>query len=540
MTPSSLRGRPRRAASHLPARVAHAVLGAVVAVLWLVLPGTTTDRATPAGPAPSAAAQPTRTEETATADLVLPLLALGTALALGAYGHVRRARRLRTRTTPGGPRPGPAPGAALTDLDERARAALVVADDCVRVSSEELDFAAARADAGAVAPYARAVDAARAELTEALRMRRRYDEGVPAEEAARHQALAGIVGRCAEAGRLLDEAAAGFDRLRALEEAEGFGGALEVAEGRFRELAGRTGAAEAAFADLAPRYSPAARAPVVGYAEQAKDRLVFATTRLNRARQCADRGERDRAVAHLRAAEGAVAQAGILVAAVGRQADLLTRAAELVPAALTGAEAELAGARERAGAEAGVRRERGEAASGVARERAGAVDVPVGELRARVLHADAVLSAVREELTSGPCDPLDLLLRIARVTAPVAAGRAAVLPAAAALVARGAVAAAADYVATHRGAVGAEARTVLTAARDAEETDPLTAEALARQARQLAERDVRARGHPDAAPGTGVSGALLGGVLLGPAPADAPAPSFGGPRTRARRTPRAP
>jgi hypothetical protein len=498
--------------------VAHAVLGAVVAVLWLVLPGMTPDRGTPAGPAPSAAAQGQEVEETATADLVLPLLALGAAVVLGAYGYLRRSRRARTRTTPGGPRPGPGSGAPLAELDERARAALVVADDCVRVGAEELDFAAARADADAVAPYARAMAAARAELTEAFRMRRRYDEGVPAEHAARRQALAGIMGRCAEAGRLLDEEAAGFDRLRDLEEAEGFGGALDVAEARFRELAGRTGAAEAAFTDLARRYPPAARAPVVGCVEQAKDRLVFATTRLNQARQCADRGERGRAVAHLRAAEGAVAQAGILVGAVDRQVALLARAAELLPAALTGAEAELAGARAQAGAAA----------------------VPAGELRARLLHADAVLSVVREELTSGPYDPLDLLHRIVRVTAPVAAGRAAVLSAAAALVARGAVAAAADYVATHRGAVGAEARTVLAAAQDAEEADPLAAEALARQARQLAERDVRAHGHPDAAPGTGTAGALLGGILLGPDPTEAPPASYGGPRTRARRTPRLP
>ncbi|MEV5340786.1 hypothetical protein AB0K93_20275 [Streptomyces sp. NPDC052676] len=517
MTRSFIRGRPRRAASHISARVAHAVLGAVVAVLWLVLPGMTPDPGTPAGAAPSAAAQRQEVEETATADLVLPLLALGAAVVLGAYGYLRRSRRTRTRTTPGGPRLGPS-GPPLAELDERARAALVVADDCVRVGAEELDFAAARADADAVAPYARAVAAARAELTEAFRMRRRYDEGVPAEHAARRQALAGIVGRCAEAGRLLDEEAAGFDRLRDLEEAEGFGGALEVAEARFRELAGRTGAAEAAFADLARRYPPAARAPVVGCVEQAKDRLVFATARLNQARQCADRGERGRAVAHLRAAEGAVAQAGILVGAVDRQAALLARAAELVPAALTGAEAELAGAREQAGAAA----------------------VPAGELRARLLHADAVLSVVREELTSGPYDPLDLLHRIVRVTAPVAAGRAAVLSAAAALVARGAVAAAADHVATHRGAVGAEARTVLAAAQDAQEADPLAAEALARQARQLAERDVRAHGHPDAAPGTGTAGALLGGILLGPDPTEAPPASYGGPRTRARRTPRLP
>jgi hypothetical protein len=519
VTPSLIRGRPRRAGPHISARLAHTLLGAVVVVLWLVLPGMTTapGAATAMVPAsPTAAAQREEIEETTTADLVLPLLALGAAVALGAYGYARRVRRARTRTTPGGQLAGPAPGAPLADADERARAALVAADDWVRTSRAELDFAAPRADAEAVAPFERTLRAAEAELAAAFRMRRRYDEGVPAEESARRQALAGIEGRCAEAGRLLDAQAAAFDRLRALE--QGIGGALEAAETRFRELAGRTGAAEAALADLTRRYPPGASASVVGYVEQAKDRLVFATTRLNQARQCADRDETGRAVAHLRAAEDAVAQAGTFVTAVDRLAARLPRAAALVPASLTGAEAELA----------------------ATRARAADPKIPAGELRARILHADAVLSVVRDELTSGPYDPLDLLHRIVRVTAPVGAGRAGVLSAAGALVARTAVAAAEDFVGTHRGTVGAEARTRLAAARAARENDPLAAEALARQARLLAEQDVRTHGHPDAAPGTGVGGALLGGILLGTDPDTAPAASFGGPRTRDRRAPEPP
>ncbi|MEV8553086.1 hypothetical protein AB0L04_25145 [Streptomyces glaucescens] len=513
MTTSPARGHPRRATTHLSARVAHAVLGAVVAVLWLALPGTTTTEEARAvlAPGPGASAQRAEAEETATADLVLPLLAVGAAAVIGGYAYVRRGRR--ARTAPGGPPPGPATGVPLADLDERARAVLVAADDWVRTSREELDFAELGLGTGAVAPYARTLAAARAELTEAFRMRQRYDEGIPGDQAARRQALAGIVGRCVEAGRLLDAEAAGFDRLR--DAGDGLAGALEVAETRFRELTGRTGTAGALLGELAGRYPRAALAPVAGHVEQAKDRLVFATAGLNQARQCADRGEHGPAAARLRAAEGAIAQADLLVRAVGRLAAELSEAAALLPAALTGAEAELAGAR----------------------ERAGAASAPGGEQRARVLHADAVLAAVREELTAGPYDPLGLLHRVVRATSPVADGRAGVLPAAAALAARSAVAAAEDFVAVHRGAVGAEARTRLAAAHDARRADPLAAHSLARQARQLAERDVRAHGHPDAAPGTGTAGALLGGILLGPDPVTAPAAGFGGPGTRARHGP---
>ncbi|WP_344605796.1 hypothetical protein [Streptomyces glaucus] len=521
MTRSSIRGRPRGTTSHRSVRVAHAVLGGTAGVVWLVLPAVTRDSDVPVAvepdrPAASAVARDARNGEddgTSAADLVLPLVTAGAVAVLAGYGRLRRIRRARTRTTPGGAAVEP-PVPPLADLDGSARAALVEADDCVRTSREELGFAEARSGAAAVADFARAVREAEAELSAAFRMRQRYDDGLPGEAAARRHALAGIVGRCREAGRRLDAEAGAFDRLRGL--AADPGAALEVAEARFRELTGRTGAAQALLADLGGRYAPSATAPVAGYAERATDRLVFATARLNRARQTADAGDRARAAGHLRAAEGAVAQAAVLVAAVGRLAAALATAAALVPAALTGAEAELAGARE-----------------GPARAPAAAAEVSADEPRTRIPHADAALAAVREELTGGPYDPLGALRRIVRAVTPLAAGRAGVLPVAALLVARAAAGAAAGFVATHRGAVRAEARTRLAEAERllaADPPHPLAADALARRARELAEQDVRRHRRPAAE-----ADAVLGGILLGGAPDGGPPPSFGGPRTRARR-----
>ncbi|MEU0598858.1 hypothetical protein ABZ484_11470 [Streptomyces sp. NPDC006393] len=569
---------------------------------------------------PVAAAPAPRQDESSTSDLVLPLVAVGTAVVLAGYGYVRRTRRVRTRTTPGGgpgggpaPPPGPSPSAAL---EERARDALVLADDCVLTCHEELGFAEDRFGAEAIAPFARAVRAAEAELAAAFGMRRRYDHGLPADTAGRRQALAGMIGRCEETGRLLDAAADGFDELRGLR--RGAGGALEVAEARFRELTGRTAAAGPALAALGERYGPEAVTSVTGYVEQAKDRLVFATSRLNRARQTADLGSPSGALPHLRAAEGAVAQAGVLVGAVERLATELSSAARLVPAALTGAEARLA--RIRPGTEAAAARlgggparaavtapvpgessggpvpggppgtapDSGAAGSPASSERARAdapaaagrapavvpggvggtgpgapeaprgpaapraagvasevvpVDLPVGELRARLGHADRVLAGVREELVAGPYDPLDALRRIVRAVAPVpvGGGRAGVLSAAAELVARSATAGAADFVATHRAAVGVAARTHLAEARRLLDSDPEAADSLSRQARDLAEQDVRVHGNPyagDTEPAAGIAGALLGGVLLGEEPDGGPPTGFGGPHTRGRwRTP---
>lgn len=498
-------------------RLAHAVLGAVVGAGWLVLPVMTVGARAPV-PAASdgtvAGAAAPQQDGTSTADLVLPLVAGVAAVVLAGYGYLRRTRRARTRTTPGTVSVAP-PAPTTADSERQARAALVLADDCVRTSREELAFVQARFTEADTEPFVHALRAAETELAAACAIRWRYEQGVPEDHTARRQALVGVVGRCAEAGRRLDAAAPALDRLRDLA-GPGLAGALEVAEGRFRELTGRTLTAEETLTALHGRCPPSALAPVTGHLEQAKDRLVFATIRLNEARQTADAGDAERAAGRLRAAEGAVAQAGVLVTGVERLAAQLREAAELVPAALTGAEAEIAAARQ------------------------GGVGKPLtsGELHARLAHADGVLAAVREELTAGPYDPLDALRRIARAVERLETGHAGAPAAAALLVARSAVAGAEDFVTVHRGAVGPEARVRLAeATRELGAGVAARADTTARQARDLAERDVRTHGNPHTSAdgdAPGLAGAVQGGILLAETPDGGPPASYGGPETRGR------
>ncbi|MFJ2717174.1 hypothetical protein [Streptomyces sp. NPDC087437] len=583
MTASVFRAaRPLRATRRPPGRIAHSVLCGAAGLVWLVLPGMTINSdaavALPRTP-PVTATAAQRHDETSPGYLALPLVAVGAAGVLAGYGYVRRTRRSRTRTTPGG---GPAPPSASwrppppsDELDGRSTELIRLADDWVRTSREELGFAEARFGAAAVEPFARAVREAEAEFAAACRMRERYDHGVPEDAAARRQALAGVVGRCEEAGRLLDAEAAAFDELRGLE--RGPGEALEVAEARFRKLAGRTGTAASTVAALRERYGPAAVASVTGHVEQAKDRLLLATSRLNRARQSADSGNPRAAACHLRVAEGAIAQIAVFVHGVERLAEELSTAERLVPAALGGAEADLEAIRraaesataqltgdpDRATAptpeSAKSRKSAQRTADGPAPETATAsdeapalaagtpsaavpVDVAAGELRARVTHADLELAHVRvhAEPAAGPYDPLAALRRIVRATAPTGTRRAGVLAAAEELVARSAVAAADDFVGTHRAAVGATARIRLSEALRLLPTDPQTSDTLARQAHDLAEQDVRLHGNPCTAttdPSAGATGAVLGGILLAEDPDGGPPACYGGPRTRGRRRP---
>ncbi|MFI2759491.1 hypothetical protein ACH5A3_11520 [Streptomyces echinatus] len=572
MTSSLIRGRPRRATAHIRMRVAHAVLGALAGAGWLVLPVMTVDAHDPvptaSASAVASAAAPEQ-EGTSAADLVMPLVAGVAAVALAGYGYVRRTRRARTRTTPG-TAPAPPSVPIPADSERQARAALRLADDCVRTSREELSFVRERFGDKRIEPFTQALRAAETELSAAFAIWRQYEGGVPEEPSARRQALVGVIGRCAEAGRRLDAEAPALDRARGFDvdgenlrgavgpEADGDervaaeggvgagpegagaeisgtpewagaeisgtpegaeGGiraALVVAEGRFRELTGRVVTAQRTLASLHESYAPTATGTVTGYVEQAKDRLVFATARLNEARQAADAGDSLRAVRRLRAGEGAVAQAGLLVGGVERLSAQLREAAGLVPTVLTGAEEEVAGLR----------------------DGSGGTSLTAGELHARLAHVDGVLAAVRAELGGGAYDPLDALRRITGAVERLEGAGTGVPDTAALLVARSSVAGAEEFVGVHRGAVDAEARARLAeAVRELGAGNAGRAGAVAGEARELAERDVRAHGIPYAgAEGdtAGLAGAVLGGILLAEDPDGGPPAAFGGPRTRSR------
>ncbi|WLQ40913.1 TPM domain-containing protein [Streptomyces laculatispora] len=469
---------------------------------------------------------------TTAGDLVLPIVVVVVAAAAAGYAYTRRKRRTATRTTPGATGWGPAdrntpePPAPLPELDARAKETLVDTDDAVRTSDEELGFATAQFGEEAAAPFTEAVAYARDELTAAFRLRQQLDDACPEDDATRRQMLDEIISRCEDANTRLDAVSEDFDRLRALE--RDAPQALAAAETAFRSLTGRVSTAGATLSSMRSRYAESASAPVAGDIEQAKDRLVFATSSLNQARQAVDGGDRAAAAVYVRAAEGAVGQATTLVDAVDRRAREVEEAAGRLPAALTETETDLA--------------EAGGLLEGTAE------GVSTAGLRGRIARAQSVIRDVRGELRAGPYDPIDALRRVEEADAALdeaLAGareqeqgdrRARSLLDQAMLTARSAIGAAADYITTHRGAVGSQARTRLAEAqrrleraRELAGTDDAPgalaeahqADSLAGQAQGMAEQDVRAYGNrngPGGAQGGGgggMGGAVLGGILLG-------------------------
>ncbi|ROQ96055.1 putative membrane protein YgcG [Streptomyces sp. 2132.2] len=461
-------------------------------------------------------------------DYVLPVVVVGAAGALGAYAYTRRRRKGAggsgggSGTTGWGEQPATTTALPLPELDAKAKALLVETDDAVRTSNEELGFATAQFGDAAVGTFTAAVAFAQSELTAAFRLRQQLDDAYPEDDPTRRRMLDEIVARCTEANRRLDAESADFDRLRDLE--KNAPQALATVEAHFRALTGRTTTAEATLTALAGHYADSASAPVASNAEQAKDRLLFATGSLGEARAAIDGGDNGKAAVHVRAAEGAVDQAATLVDAVERRAQELAEAAGKLPGALTETDTDLADAR---GLLTGT-----------------AEGTSTADLRGRIGRAEAVLAGVRREQAAGRYDPIDALRRVEEADAALdeaLAGareresgrqRAAALLDQATLSARSAIGAAADYITTSRGAVGSQARTRLAEAQRRLErsaalagTDPAgalaqaqQADGLARQAQELAEQDVRAYENPYGGQRQqrgGMGGAVLGGIILG-------------------------
>jgi hypothetical protein len=433
-----------------------------------------------------------------------------------------------------------AAGPSLTELEAQAAHALVQTDDAVRTSAGELGFAVASFGEHAAAPFTAALQAARAELAAAFELRQRADDAGPGSERTRRSMLSGIAGHCAEASRLLDEQAEAFDRLQGLEARAPE--VLAEVEHHVTQQDARIGRSEQVLAQLAARYAPAAVAVVAANPGQARDRLEFARDGVSDARRALAAGQSGQPSVFLQAAEAAADQAEALLDGIEHLEAELTQASSALPAALREIDADIA-----------------EASALLAGEQ--------DDRAARVARAQVAASTVRGQLTSGEAfDTLAALRDLEEADAALdhaLAGarderdrqvRAMAVLDQAMLVARSSITAAEDFITTRRGGAGAAARTRLAEAHrhfrraigqaqddaEASVTAARHADALAREARSLAEQDVADFESAQPGPvvrGGGFGGAILGGILIDSLPGGFGTPgSFGGIGTRARRS----
>lgn len=444
----------------------------------------------------------------------IPVILVGAgALVVGGYAYTRARRRRSETVEPS--------GMTLEQLDARASGLLVETDDAVKTSEQELGFAIAQFGEEAAAPFGKALQDAKADLTASFRLRQQLDDAFAEDDPTRRRMLEEIITRCERANESLDAQADAFDRLRALE--QNAPEVLAEVERHAAELGPRTAALPAALDELRAKYADSALGPVADNDEQAKERLDFVRTTADDAHRRLDADDRAGAAVAVLAAQEAVGQARQLIDAVDRLGTDLDQATTGLRASVQETAQDLSEAKAMLG---------------------GGSQSP--DLAGRVAAAQHALNSVQQELAGGRFDPLAATKRIEQAHAALSAAlqgvrdeqarqqRARSVLDQTMLAARSEIAATQDFITTRRGGVGSQARTRLAEAQRhleqatvlAERGDAEAALRAAEHARRLAgEASELARGDVGSmlgqggqlgggSQGGGLAGAILGGILI--------------------------
>ena len=417
---------------------------------------------------------------------------------------------------------------SVADLRKRAGSLLIAADDAIKSSEQELNFAMASYGDDAVKTFTEDLAAAKNHMSESFKMQQQLDDHIPDTEAQQRSWLKDIIRRCEAVNSSLQAHKEDFDKLRELE--KNAPAALAAARDSARASAGRLDAAERSLDELRRRYSESALTQVSDNIVQARERLEFVENAAEAASEKLAEGDTASAVVAVRAAEESVHQTNVLLDAIEKTGRELDSARSELQRAVADARQDLAQAR-------------AFAASGGNNGLAG----PVAGV-------EAALSAIEAESATRN-NPVDLLRRLETANAQLDTAlegirdrqeqerRARDSLQHAVMSAQAQISGTADYIRARRGGVGSEARTRLAEAERnlqqaiaLQSSDPVSALAyaqqanvLAAQAAEMAQQDVDGFGgmgggfgggfggggmYGGRGGGSGLGGAILGGILI--------------------------
>lgn len=438
----------------------------------------------------------------------------------------RRSRRRRADALAAARRVDPTDVRALAAvpldiLDELSRSMVVDVDNAVRTSSNELALAIDEFGEERTAPFIRAVNSAKAALSQAFTVRQQLDDSTPETPAQRRDLLTRVIVSAAQADRELESQTEAFEALRDL--VINAPSRLDTLTQQYVELTTRIAPTEQHLAELSNEFGAAALASVAGNVTTANERLAFAERNISAARELAGRavsGQQSQLVDAVRAAESALGQARALLDAVDSAAGDIRHAVATLPSVIADISAGIKKAnaqlhQSNASAHSGeliAARDAAARALDNAHGPAGSAD-PLGAF-AELTKADASLNRLLGVLAQEKADA-DRLNRSFEQALFTAQSR---------------VRAVSDYIDTRRGSVGSEARTRLAEAKrqlDAAEEKKATnlaeaiahanaASTLAANAQSLANADVQSAQYSYTSRGGGNDlGAMLGGIIIG-------------------------
>ncbi|BCW59498.1 putative nucleic acid-binding Zn-ribbon protein [Paenarthrobacter nicotinovorans] len=452
----------------------------------------------------------------------------------GTYLYLRNRRKkggtkaVSASYGPQGEQLDPLAGLSIPELRQKSGSLLIEADDAIKSSEQELGFAQAQYGDAAIGNFTKALEEAKAHMTESFKLQQQLDDHIPDTEEQQRSWLGEIIRRSEAALSSLRDQKADFDSLRELE--KNAPQALAAVSAGAKDADSKIANAEQSLAGLRVKYAESALTQVSDNILQAKERLAFVQNAVAAAQEKLTAGENSMAAVAVRAAEESLHQTNVLIDAISKTAGSLDEAR----ASLEGAVAETS--------------------QDLAQARAMIQSGEHPELAGPVAGVEAALAQVKTEIQGGKIDPIATLSRVESAHQALdqslsgirdqqeQARRAQASLQQTIMAAQAQISATSDYITARRGGVGTEARTRLAEAQrnldyalSISRNDPVTAltyaqqaHSLAAQAAQLAQSDVDQFGYADQGQGYGrggmfgggggggggLGGAILGGILI--------------------------
>ena len=258
------------------------------------------------------------------------------ALALYVFTRYRRRRRraaeLAAAKRVDATDPDALAALSLGALDDLSRWKVVDVDNAVRTSANELALTIEEFGEQRTQPFTRAVDNAKAALSQAFTVRQQLDDAIPETRAQRRELLTEVIVAAARADVELESQREAFEEMRDL--VVNAPSRLDALTQQVVDLTARIAPAEQRMTELHNEFDSAALASVATNVTTAKDRLAFADQNLSRARELAARpvsGEQSGLVDAVHAAESSLGQARSLLDAVDSAANDIRHAVATLP-----------------------------------------------------------------------------------------------------------------------------------------------------------------------------------------------------------------
>jgi hypothetical protein len=285
-------------------------------------------------------------------------------------------------------------------LQLKAGSLLVRLDDALRDADDELGFALAQFGADKAKPYADALAAARAKVTEAFRLKQALDDSQPESELKRREWTLQIIALCEQADAALTSQNDAFTQLRSLE--VNASGTLADVRSRIASTTTRLDVARSTLATLAKTYADSTLAAVARNPDAAAAQLAAATKAADAAAPGISQSGVNAVSTQLQEAAQAARRADQLLDAVDRTARDLAAASDALAALRTRSETDLTEATDEAAKAPDADTGRGilEAVDGLKKQLAAGTKNPVADLDSigdAVADLDLALASARNQ-----------------------------------------------------------------------------------------------------------------------------------------------